>query len=171
MIGPVDQRFLWAHYRPQSAAQALGPDEEYLSLRKSMYCGCGPNRPWFDTRWHGIEWWPDGRDGPKRVITWRTIRRHRDAQPPALIIALDDALDAIYREARRHWEAMTAIADQWYTRATPAQRAALDAESAQHWATARELAGVRNAALLTILPAALDDGPTDLIEYAATLEG
>jgi hypothetical protein len=174
MLTALEQHFLVRHVYVPSAAHWLDGDHD------SMQGGSGPGRAHWMTDSKGVnytmpdekrpEWTTNFREAHK--LMWAAIRDHMAHQPASLVTELHDALAASSAEARRHWDAMTAINKSWYSDATDEQRAALNAEGERSYAAERIIRARVRAVVLALLPlhdAWPDEEPADLIEWAERL--
>lgn len=181
MLTALEQHFLVHHVYVPSAAHWLDGDHH------SMQGGAGPDRAYWMTDSKGVNYTMPGEERPDwetnakgwttnyrevHKLTWAAIRDHMAHQPASLVTELHDALAASSAEARRHWDAMTAINKSWYSDATDEQRAALNAEDERSYAAERIIRARVRAVVLALLPlhdAWPDDEPADLIEWAEAL--
>ena len=172
MLDADTQRFL-AH-RYSHTGELLDGDES--SVKASGSGSFGRDIVCFATCSDGIGWSYPGedhgacyqfRDWPHRV-TWAPIRTHVAAQPQHLRDALHEANRALTAEHYHHWRVSDSIHDGRTLHISDEQHAQLAAETQRHYAADRTLRAAVKAAVLALLPLAIDE-PADLIEWAAAL--
>lgn len=168
MLTALEQHFLVHHVYVPTAAHWLNGEHDSLSG------GAGPDRATWMTDGKGVNYTMPGDKPPglgySRRLPWSSIREHVRHQPDSLVQELGGALDAQQIEARRHWDAMTAIDPHWYG-GDPTNKPALDAEWNQHLANGEVTWARIHAVVLALLPlhdTDLDE-PADLIEWAEKL--